>query len=87
MEFNISGFATVFLERQFNAINSRDFTLDETASIIAWNSLKGVQPNPIEIQAGVLKLIKQDIISRVNNLSGEIRNSYLSDGKRIYWAY
>ena len=87
MDFNIQGYATVFLERHFKAASGRDFTLDETGAIIAWNTLKGAQPTPQEVSAGVLKLIKQDITSRFNNLSGDIRNSYLSDGAFIVEEY
>lgn len=87
MEFNIPSYATTFLERQFKAIGGTDFTLDAGGAIIAWNTLKGVQPTEAEISAGAMKLIKQDMVSRVNNLSGEIRNSYLSDGLFVVEEY
>lgn len=87
MDFNIPAYATTFIERQFKATSGKDFILDVDGTVLAWNDSKGVRPSATDIAAGVLKLIKQDIISRVNNLSGDVRNSYLSDGLFVVEEY
>lgn len=87
MEFNVQAYSIVFLERTYKTLHNIDFTVDTTGHVLAWNVDKGVLPTAEEISTGVIKLIKQDLISKINYLSGEIRGSYLSDGSFVVEEY
>lgn len=88
MNFDTVAYAVNFISTQYNAISGQDFTLDALGeNIVAWNPAKGTAPTPDQIQAGVLLKIKADLVSRINQFAGEIRNSYLSDGMYITEEY
>lgn len=87
MTFSLPSYVALLLQRTFSAVQGEDFTLSINGSLLAWNSAKGSKPDPLTITNGVLALVKQDLISVINNLAGEIRASYLSDGQYIVEEY
>lgn len=88
MNFDTVAYAINYVSTQYNAVYNQDFTLDGPGeNIIAWNLEKGTAPTSTQIHAGVLLKIKADLISRINQYAGEIRNSYLSDGMHVIEEY
>lgn len=85
--YNKPSYVQVWLQRQFNASLGTDVVLDESGNILAWNAALGVQPTPQTIDAGVVSLYKADLVSSLNTLAGQIRQSHLADGMHIAEEY